>query len=144
MGFSVSGMKELEDAFLRVGYVPDDVKVEVVTAMANVALEAQKSSIRQFGIYDAENTGEHAVDRVSLSKAKVTESGVEIFVTFKGTREDKSHKKKTRNAEIIFVNEYGKRGVPARPAVRLANATCKDEAIAAGQEVFEKWLEKTY
>lgn len=144
MGFSVSGLKELEAAFSRVGYVPDDVKVDVVTAMANVALEAQKKSIRAYGIYDAENTGDHAVDKISLSKAKVTESGVEIFVTFNGTRKDKSHKKRTRNAEIIFVNEYGKRGVPARPAVRLANETCRDKAIEAGQEVLEEWLEKTF
>lgn len=46
----------------------------------------------------------------------------------------------TRNAEILFVNEYGKRGQKARPAIRDANEACAEQMVSAQMAVYDKHL----
>ena len=66
----------------------------------------------------------------------------QIALTFKGIRKDKYHKKGTRNAEIAFVNEYGARGIPARPFIKQGIETKEKEAFDKAEAVFDKWLGK--
>lgn len=64
----------------------------------------------------------------------------QIALTFKGVRKDKYHKKGTRNAEIAFVNEYGARGIPARPFIKQGIEKKEKEAFDRAEAVFDKWL----
>ena len=49
-------------------------------------------------------------------------------------------KTKTRNAEIAFVNEYGARGIPARPFIKQGIEKKEKEAFDRAEAVFDKWL----
>ena len=46
----------------------------------------------------------------------------------------------TRNAEILFVNEFGKQGQSARPAVHDANEASAEATTRAEFEVYDRWL----
>ena len=47
----------------------------------------------------------------------------------------------TRNAEIAFINEYGKRGVPARNFIRKANEQSAAASTQAAAAVYDKYLQ---
>lgn len=126
--------------------VPDEVKTEILKTMGAVAAAAVKTEGKSMDIYDPEWSGTHVLDSISLSKAKLSKDGGQIYVTFKGTR--RRGKKTTRNAEIAFVNEYGRPGnrkkvpIRQRPFVRTAIEKCTENAIKEGENVFHKWLDK--
>ena len=61
-------------------------------------------------------------------------------VTFSGTRT--RGRTKTRNAEIAFINEYGKRGQAPRPFIRQAAEQGADTIAKPGEEIIGDWLEK--
>lgn len=68
----------------------------------------------------------------------------QIALTFNGIRVDKHHSKKskTRNAEIAFVNEYGARGIPARPFIQTAIDKNEKQAFDSAEKIFDNWLKK--
>lgn len=136
--FKVEGLDGLQEELRRAGNITAEGKAEILTAMGTVAMEEQKKEILAMGIYDEENHGKHVVDSIGLTKPKITEDGGKISVTFKGSRTDKKHKKKVRHAEIMFVNEYGKRGQQPRPAIRTANAKAEERIQQAGQAAFDR------
>lgn len=137
--FKVQGLDLAQEELDKLANIPNEGKIEILTAMASVALEAQKQEGMSMGVYDKENTGKHAIDSICLTKPTITEDGGKISVTFKGTRTDKNHKKKVRNAEIMFINNYGKRGQEPRPFVRTANAKAEGRIQDAAQTAFDKW-----
>ena len=63
-------------------------------------------------------------------------------VTFSGSRTRSG--KSTRNAEIAFINEYGKRSQQARPFVGQAMEQNADAIANAGAEVLLEWTEKEF
>ena len=68
--------------------------------------------------------------------------GSSISVYPQGTR--KRGKKRIRNGEIAFINEYGApgRGIAPRPAIAAANAKAEKQAVEAGERVYHAWLDK--
>lgn len=137
--FKVHGLEQAQEELDKLSRIPDEGKKEILTAMATVAMEEQKKTGLAMGVYDRQNPGKHAIDSIGLTKPKITEDGGKISVTFKGTRTDKNHKKKVRNAEIMFINNYGKRGQEPRPFVRTANAKAEGRIQDAAQTAFDKW-----
>lgn len=137
--FKVEGLELAQKELDKLANLPDEGKKEILTAMASVAMEAQRKEGLSMGVYDSENEGKHAIDSIGLTKVKITEDGGSVSVTFKGTRTDKNHKKKVRMAEIMFVNNYGKRGQEPRPFVRSANAKAEEQIQKAAQTTFDKW-----
>ena len=77
----------------------------------------------------------------ALEKGKVKKDrdGRSLSIYPKGTR--KRGGQTTRNAEIAFINEYGKRGQPARPAISTANMKKEKEATDAGERVYNQFLD---
>lgn len=76
---------------------------------------------------------------------KVGNGQRQIALTFKGLRvreraNGRKVKTKTRNAEIAFVNEYGARGIPARPFIKQGIEKKEKEAFDRAEAVFDKWL----
>lgn len=92
-------------------------------------------------------TTQGAVHRKAPTNATAKEgNGRKLVLTFKGSRNDYYHMKSKpedkRNAAIAFINEYGKRGVSARPFVSKAVDDKEKEAQDAAEAVFEKWTEQ--
>lgn len=114
--------------------LPDHVTDDILNAEADVIVEAQKKTMNRMlrGPY---STGETARS-IKKGKVKKTKKGKYITVAPRGT-----NRRGERNAAVAFINEYGKRGQPARPAIRTANAEAEKAAFEAGEKVYHDYLD---
>lgn len=136
---SLEGFDELSEMFRKLSPIPDSVLTEALNGMAEVAEAAVRQQGLSLGVKDPKST-EHILDNITHTKPKKTESGGKSDVTFKGTR-DRGNTT-TRNAEIAFINEYGKRGQAPRPFIRLAAETAGDSIADAGEKIVGEWWDK--
>ena len=139
----LTGFEELEEAFRTIANIPDSVKVDALNSMAAVAAEKIRSQGESMGVKDPESSV-HILDKISTrSKAKTNEFGGYKYITFTGSHTN-SKGKKRRNAEIAFINEYGKRGQPARPFIETALKRYSDEIAAPGLRALGEWMENNF
>lgn len=132
--FHCDGLDGLLADMQALAELPDEVIDEMLNAGADVVTDAQKRKIAAYGILD---TG-RAMRSVKKGRIKLRKDQRVIYVTPTGSR--KRGKTTTRNAEILFVNEYGKRGQKARPAIRDANEESAEATTAAQAAVYDQWL----
>ena len=130
---TVNGMDALLDDLDALANLPDSVIEEILEAEADVIVEAQRKTAREMGVYDSGMTA------ASIKKGKVKKTGLDHSITVApqgtNTRGD-------RNAEVAFVNEYGKRGQPARPFTRTANERAEKDMVEAGEKKYHAYLDK--
>lgn len=138
---SVSGSDKLSDAFARIQDIPFSVTAEALDAMADVAVREIQDTGETMGVWD-ENSDVHILDHIVTKKAKKTDDGGRKKISFDGTR--RRGNTETRNAEIAFVNEYGKRGQPARPFVRTALEQNGELISEPGEKIIGDWIENEY
>lgn len=131
--FDVSGLDALILSLQDVADLPETVQDAMLDAQADVVLQAQQSAAQAIA-----DTGQTAR---SLRKSKPrTRKGVRsISITFAGSR--KRGDTTTRNAEIAFVNEYGKKGVPSRNFIRKANEQSAAASTQAAASVYDQYLQ---
>lgn len=138
--FSVNGMQGLQTAFTTASNYPQDVKINCLKAMGETAKKAEAASAENEGVDDT-----HAmIDSLYVKKPELSDSGGSVIVTFRGSRTDKKHKTPTRNAEIAFINEFGKEGQEAKQFISKALTHNKDKILDAGQEVLNQWVDSKY
>jgi len=137
----INGMDDLSAAFGRLQDVPPGVKTRALNQMADIAAAGIRRSGEALGVRDPKSTV-HILDKISKSKPKLSSTGGYQDVTFSGTRRRGSTT--TRNAEIAFVNEYGKRGQPARPFIAQAMTANEEKIAAAGGDVLGDWIEQEF
>ena len=134
---TVEGIDTLSSDFAALARLPDSVIADILNAGADVITAAQRDEIRHQ--WRGRYTQEISANSVQKGKPKKERDGQSITVYPKGSR--KRGGRSTRNAEIAFVNEYGKRGQPARPAIRTANTKKENEAADAGERVYNAYLD---
>lgn len=139
--FNTFGLDEAIAAFGRISNIPDETRDKALDAMADVAKAAVKAQGEAMGVRDPESSV-HILDVITTTDPEKTPTGGREDITFKGKRTRGNTK--TRNAEIAFINEYGKRGQPARPFIGTAMAKKEKQITDAGAEVLGDWLEKTF
>lgn len=137
MGFTVSGLDEFSLSLQELAALPDTVQDDMLEAGAEVVAKAQRDKVMASGIYDREST-QHVAESIKPGKVKVKKGRRVIYVSPTGKR--KRGSTETRNAEILFINEFGKQGQSARPAVRDANEACAEATTQAEFQVYDKWL----
>ena len=134
---TVNGLDALSDDFAALARLPDSVIEGILEAEADVILPAQRAEIEK------QWKGPHSlgISSKSVKKGKVKKDrdGRSLTIYPQGTR--KRGGRSTRNAEIAFINEYGKRGQPARPAISTANMKKEKEATDAGERVYNQFLD---
>ena len=135
--FSCNGLDGLMLSMQKLAEIPEDVQDEMLQAGAEVVAKAQREKVRAYGIYDG-SSPEHVADSIKPGKVKLKKGQRIIYVSPTGSR--RRGKTVTRNGEILFVNEYGRRGQKARPAVRDANEASAEATTAAQAEVYDKYL----
>ena len=136
-----TGLDELNAALNRLGQPPDEVKAKALTEMANVAAGKIKSQGEALGVRDPESDV-HILDKIKVNKPKLNEDGGVCTITFAGTRS--RGRKRVRNAEIAFVNEYGSRKQRARPFIGQAITQNETAIVEPGAEIIGDWIEKTF
>ena len=137
----VEGFADLDEMFRKLGDVPFDVTAAALDAMAEEGERAVRSTGAAMGVRDPESDT-HILDHVTHSRPRQTDDGGKTAVTFSGSRTRGNTK--TRNAEIAFVNEYGKRGQPARPFIGQAMTANEEKIAAAGGDVLGDWIENEF
>lgn len=137
----VRGFDGLIDAFEHLMDVPDSVVEDALTVMETIAAKEIRTSGENYGVRDPESSV-HVLDKIKVNKPKRTKEGGYADVTFSGTRTRNG--KQTRNAEIAFINEYGKRNQQARPFVGEAMNKNAEKIVQAGANVIGEWMEKEF
>lgn len=137
----IEGFDELNAAFSRIADIPESVTGRALDAMAAVALPAIRRSGESLDVRDPDSAV-HILDTLTTNKPKFNKSGGYEDITFSGTR--LRGKTRTRNAEIAFINEYGKRGQPARPFIGRAMNETEKKIADAGGEVLGDWIENEF
>lgn len=131
---TVSGLDGLIGDFGDLAKLPGFVTDDILDAEADVIEAAQREEAAKMwkGPYETGTTAQ------SIKKGKITKTalGKSITVAPKGV-----NSRGTRNAEVAFVNEYGKQNQPARPAIRTANEKKEKEAVEAGEKVYHAYLD---
>ena len=135
--FSCNGLDGLMLSLQEIAEIPENVQDEMLHAGAEVVAKAQREKVRAYGIYDG-SSPKHVADSIKHGKVKLKKGQRIIYVSPTGSR--RRGKTVTRNSEILFVNEYGRRGQKARPAVRDANEACAEQMVNAQMAVYDKHL----
>lgn len=131
--FSVNGLDGLEKFFAHITEMPYWVLEDMLDKQADVVVSAQREMAESM-LQGPHNRG--AIKKaIKKGRTKRKKGGLVKYITFNG----KQHG--SRLSEIAFINEYGKRGQPARPFIRTANERCADEAQLAAEKVFDDWIE---
>jgi hypothetical protein len=129
--FECEGLDDLALSMEEISQIPDDIKADMLNAQADIVLRAQKRSGQSMGVYRSGAT----LGALKKGKAKKNKDGSSILISFSGKNADGN-----RNAEVAFLNEFGKRNVGARPFIRVANETAADEAVRASLSIYDNWL----
>ena len=138
--FDVYGIADLYSDLAALSFLPERVTADILNAEADVIVEAQRNYMEKMQ-RGPESTG---ISAKSVKKGRVQRGrdGPYISIYPHGTR--KRGKKKIhdiRNAEIAFINEYGKRGQPGRPAILTANEQAAGKATEAGEKGYHAYLD---
>lgn len=129
-----SGLDELNLSLQEIAEIPDDVAQAMLEAEAEIVEEAQLyyGATMLKGPYSTGQT----VSSIRRGKMKRNKDGMrQVYVTPHGTND-----KGERNAAVAFINEYGKRGQPARPFIATANEAAADAATEAAAAIYDEWL----
>lgn len=132
ISFTTVGVDSLVKVLDNIANISQSVQEKMVDAMSDVIKDAQvytAATMLQGPYY----RGDVAAS-VAKSKVKQRKSGPYVDIEFKG----ESHG--SRNAEIAFINEYGKKKQPARPFIRTANELSDKPSLQAGFSVYDQWL----
>ena len=135
--FSCNGLDDLMLSLQEIAAIPEEVQDEMLRAGADVVAQAQREKVKAYGIYDG-SSPKHVADAIKPGKVKLKKGQRIIYVSPTGSR--RRGKTVTRNSEILFVNEYGRREQKARPAVRDANEACAEQMVNAQMAVYDKHL----
>ena len=131
--FNQYGLEDLIGSFDKLANIPDGVLDEMLNAGADVIAEKQKAVGKRMGVH---LTG---VTLESIKKAKKTgggKSGRYIDIYPDGRNADGN-----RNAEVAFINGFGKKGQDARPFMETANEESAGETTEAAAKVLQDWQE---
>lgn len=132
--FKAVGLDELALSLQEIAEIPEDIQDEMLRAQGNIVAQAQRESAQRYGI---QRTGT-LIRSIKAGKVKLDKHGNRVlYVTPVGSRV--RGEKKTTNAEIAFLNEYGTRRQKARPFMRDANERSAEAATQAAADIYYRW-----
>lgn len=134
--FRAVGLDELSFSLQEIAEIPEDIQDEMLNAQGDIVAQEQQATARRYGI---QRTGT-LIRSIKPGKVKLNKHGSRVlYVTPVGSRVRGG--KKTTNAEIAFLNEYGTRGQRARPFMRDANERSAKAATQAAADIYYRWQE---
>lgn len=138
----VRGADLLIEDLAELAALPDSVIEDMLNAGADVLVSAQRAEIkRQWSGKYSMGISAKSVKKGEVKKMK-NGLGRVISIYPQGTR--KRGKKRIRNGEIAFINEYGADHTHyphGRPAIHTANAKAEKQAVEAGEKVYHAYLD---
>jgi HK97 gp10 family phage protein len=134
------GLDELISDMAALAELPGSVVESMLHAKADVIEPAQKKKAQAWleGKYSQGVTAES----IKRGKSKTKKNGMSLIIKPEGRRVGPRSRKSRRNEEVAFINEFGKRGQPARPFIGAANKESEAAATGAAAKVLENFIEK--
>ncbi len=158
-------MEGLEECVLfmdQLANVPDDIIHDMLAAEAEVVIEAQKKEIDSLGLVDTKKMRDSikADNKFGKTRGKGFAQYINVYphgvhhtykarTTIKRYKRSKSGRtyiygggiKKSNNAEVGFIHEYGapSRNIPAKQWMRKANEKAAPKASEAAAKVLHDW-----
>lgn len=131
--FDCKGIDDLMLSMAEIAAVPEDIQDEMLNAQANIVERAQKSKGEAYGVHRA-GSGV-TLGSIKRTKIKSGKDGRGLYVYPQGKNADGN-----RNAEVAFINEFGKKGQSARPFINDANESSAAQTTEAARKVYDAWL----
>lgn len=132
---TVNGFDDLQADLEALISMTDSMTDDILDTQSEIIVSTQTETASKMwkGPYSTGKTAQ------SIKKGKVKKNGESksVMIAPKGR-----NRKGERNAAVAFVNEYGKRGQPGRPAIRTANEQAGDKIAAVGEKVVDEYLRK--
>lgn len=134
----VSGLEELMDGFEKLANIPEETIGRMLKAQAKVVIAHQKRKLTSLPMKDSTGQLEASIGEGELKRDREGQLCLHVFP--QGIRRGK----KTRNAEVGYIEEYGapQRGIAPTQWMRLANEESEEETTEAGRAEFEKWQDE--
>ncbi len=129
----VEGLDELIRDFGGIETISRSTLSQMLEAEASVVLPKIENAGRRMGVY---RTGQ-TLASLTQTRTSYTDNGAYKQITFSGTND-----KGNRNAEVAFINEYGKTNQPARPFVWTGIEEGAGEAIQKATEVLDDFFKQ--
>lgn len=120
--------------FKEMADIPASVVDSMLNAQADVIVTGQKQVGERMGVRQSGML----LESISKGKAKTGRDGRYIEVSAKGSRTRGGTT--TKNSEIAFINEFGKRGQAARPFISTANEEFAEQAVDAAEKIYDNYL----
>ena len=132
--FEITGMDELLRSLEALEELPGEVADDVLNEQADILIREIKRVGNSMGVRDTGATLD------SLKKSKVGRySGGAFYIDVKF---DGKRRGNTRNAEVAFINNYGKTNQPARPFVDVGAESADANMFRAANDAVDKYLKK--
>ena len=116
--------------------IPDEIIDAILNAQADALIPEIQERGRGYGV-EAEGSGK-MLKSIKKGKIRIKKKSRSITVSPTGSRA--RGKKRTKNTEIAFLNNYGTRHQKARPFWTDAEKTSALTVTAAGEQIVDKWL----
>jgi len=134
--FHCDGLDGLLEDMQAIETIPDYVKDAILNAQADALIPEIQERGRAYGV-EAEGSGK-MLRSIKKGKIRVNKTSRTLTVSPTGSRV--RGKKRTKNSEIAFLNNYGTRHQKARPFWTDAEATSAKTVTVAGANVIDEWL----
>lgn len=121
-----SGSRDIAELALNAS--EDQIKA-AVEAGAKLLKDYTGNTGRSMGIWRTGDT----LKSLTVKAAKRSADGWVCYVTYNGR-----NRKGNRNAEVAFINEYGKRGQPARPFNETAVSKAEEAVMQRMRDILNK------
>lgn len=135
MGISMNGFDELVLSFEELADMPQGVVDDMLIAGAEVVERVTKETGEAYGVHRTGTT----LETIGHDAPKASTDGRAIYIYPRGITRNGPNKTK-RNAEVAYVNEYGKKGQLPRPFMRDGAEKAADEATEREEQVYDNYL----
>lgn len=134
MGISLYGFDSLVLTFDEMSEMPESVLDDMLEAGAAVAEREIRAVGKSYGVH---RTGV-MLDSIGHNRPRPSKDGRAVYIYPQGSRPNGSKTK--RNAEVAFINEFGKKNQAPRPFMRDAAEKAADEAAEQEEKVLNDYL----
>ncbi len=135
MGISMNGFDELIFAFDELSEMPDSVLDGMLEAGAKVVERVTRETGESYGVHRTGAT----LGAIGHDAPRKTADGKAVYIYPKGSTANGPNKTK-RNAEVAYINEYGKKNQPPRPFMRDGAERAAGEAVQQEEQKFNDYL----
>lgn len=131
--FEMNGLPGWEADIEKLLAMPDSLLEQMLIAEAEEIEKSQRNTGKQMGVHDTGFT----LASIKVGKLKKSGFGKQIEIYPDGRRPDGK-----RAAEVAFINNFGRKGQPARPFIDVGNAKGIGSAIQRAEKIYSAWLDQ--